>query len=88
MTQIQKLIVDYCNAETLRIYISILKGPKRTVTNSATKENEVLVIAYLCERYKTSLIDPIDKPPSLIKTAFRVVQLIHSYFNDDSLTVQ
>lgn len=88
MNQLQKLINDYCNADTLRIYLSILKGLKRTVTNSATKEHEVLVIAYLCEKYKTNLIDPIDKPPSLIKTAFRVVELIHSYFNDVSLTVQ
>lgn len=48
MNQIQKLILDYCNAETLRVYLSVMKGLKRTVTNSATKEHEVLVVAYLC----------------------------------------
>lgn len=88
MKQIQKLITDYCNTDTLRIYLSILKGLKKSVANSSTKEHEVLVIASICERYKTNLIDPIDKPPSLLKTAFRVVELIHSYFNDTAVTVQ
>lgn len=88
MKQIQKLITDYCNADTLRIYLSILKGLKKSVANSSTKEHEVLVIASICERYKTNLIDPIDKPPSLLKTAFRVIELIHSYFNDTAVTVQ
>lgn len=88
MIQIHKLISDYCNSETLRIYLSVLKGLKRTVTNSSTKEHEVLVIAYICEKYGTDLLDPIDKPPSLMKTAFRIVELLHTYFNDPSLTVQ
>ena len=34
------------------------------------------------------MVDQTDNPPSLLKTAFRVVEIIHSYFIDDSEAVQ
>ena len=57
-------------------------------SNSATKEHEILVVSILAQTYKEELLDPIDKPASLLKTCFRLVEILHSYFNDHSPTVQ
>jgi hypothetical protein len=56
--------------------------------NSATKEHEILVISILASIFKTQLVDPVDKPPSILKTVFRMVEVLHGYFADRSATVQ
>ena len=71
----------------MRGYIAILKTLKAN-TSSATKEHEILVISILAQTYKQQLLDPIDKLPSFTKTTFRLVEIIHGYFNDHSPTVQ
>ena len=83
----KKLIEQYREQEFLRGYIAILKGLKAN-SNSGTKEHEILVVSILAQTYKQQLLDPIDKPPSLLKTTFRLVETILSYFNDLSPTVQ
>lgn len=45
-------------------------------------------MSILAQTYKDQLLDPLDKPPSLLKSAFRLVEILHSYFNDHSPTVQ
>lgn len=57
-------------------------------TNSTTKEHEILAISILASTLKDQLLDPIDKPPSLLKTCFRLVEVLHGYFADHSPTVQ
>lgn len=42
----------------------------------------------MCEIFKQNLLDPLDKPPSRIKTVFRIIEMLHSYFTDPSNTVQ
>lgn len=71
------------------MYISILKSLKIEGTSSSTKEHEVLVFSILAELYKTNLIDPIDKPnPTIIKTVFKIIEMLHLYFMDSTNTVQ
>ncbi len=85
--ELRKLIDNYREADHLRNYIAILKTLKPS-PNSATKEHEILVISILAITFKTQLIDPVDKPPSLLKTVFRMVEVLHGYFSDRSATVQ
>jgi hypothetical protein len=57
-------------------------------SSSATKEHEVLVVSILAQTFRDSLLDPLDKPPSVLKTCLRLVELLHGYFSDRSPTVQ
>lgn len=42
----------------------------------------------MSEIFKENLIDPLDKPPSRIKTVFRIIEILHLYFVDTTATVQ
>ena len=42
----------------------------------------------LAELLKHKLVDPIDKPPSAVKTTFRIIENLHLYFPDTTNTVQ
>lgn len=42
----------------------------------------------MSEIFKENLIDPLDRPPSKIKTVFRIIEMLHLYFTDPSNTVQ
>ena len=46
------------------------------------------MISILASTFRTQLLDPLDKPPSVLKTAFRLVEVLHGYFADRSATVQ
>ena len=75
--------------EYLRLYVSLLRGLKIEGSSSSTKEHEILIFSLLAEIFKTSLIDPIDKPaPSVVKTVFRLIEMLHLYFVDNTNTVQ
>jgi len=63
----------------LRVYFSSLKDLKRH-HDAATKEVEVLIFGYIATVYKTNLLDPLDKPPNLLKSVVRLCESIHSYF--------
>jgi len=56
--------------------------------NSTTKEHEVLVISIIAKAFRSNLIDPVDKQPTLLKTCFKVVEILLGFFNDSSNTVQ
>lgn len=36
---------------------------------------------YLCSVFKDNLLDSLDKPPDLIKTIFRITEIIHTYLD-------
>lgn len=46
------------------------------------------MISVILQIYETSLIDPIEKQPSLLKTAFKIVEILLGFFNDNSGSVQ
>ncbi len=71
----------------LKIYLSILKTLKPN-HNSTTKEHEILVISILAQCFKENLIDITDKQPNVMKTCFKVVEILLGFFNDSSATVQ
>lgn len=71
----------------LRVYFSSLKDLKRH-HDAATKEVEVLIFGYIATVYKTNLLDPLDKPPNLLKSVVRLCESIHNYFKDTNQSVQ
>ena len=75
----QLLIQNNVNSESLQIFLSCLSQTKRT-ENLNEKASELLVISFIAKTFNTELIHPNEK--SLIKTVFRLVQMIHSYFSN------
>jgi len=57
------------------VFISALNEYKRPA-NFSSNESEVLIIAYLSSVFKTELLDPIDKPPSLFKSCYWLLDMI------------
>ena len=42
----------------------------------------------MAELLNDRLAEPIDKPPSPVKTTFRIIEILHQYFIDSTNTVQ
>ena len=87
INELRKITEHHCEPEHLRSFMATLKSLKPN-SNSATKEHEILVISILAQSFKEKLLDPLDKPPSLLKACFRLVEVLLGYFADRSPTVQ
>ena len=86
MLELQKLINDNLTSQALRVYLGLIaEGYKNVNTNG--KELYVLVLGYLAKAYKEDLLDPLDKPPSLLKTVTRMCEIVHRYLTENSTTV-
>jgi hypothetical protein len=67
----------------LRIYLSLLCEKHKNSTTS-NKELQIVLFGHLAKVYKGQLLDPLDKPPNLMKTVVRVCENIHSYMKEPS----
>jgi len=85
--EIKAMISSNNTGEALRIYIGLLSFYYNNCTQSA-KEIQVLLIGYMASVYRDSLLDPLDKPPNLMKTIVRVSQIIHMYLKEKSVVIQ
>jgi hypothetical protein len=45
-------------------------------------ESELQLIVFICEIYKTRLVDPKERPVGLVKTATRVVEIVKGYMKE------
>ena len=79
MNELKTLIMNNNTPSSLRVFLSSLTEYKKIPTPTA-QECEVSLFGYIASQYKENLIDPLDKNPSLLKTAYRVLETIHSYF--------
>mgnify|MGYP001002245558 CR=1 FL=1 len=79
MKELQNIISSNTTPQDLRIFLSILCDQKRNL-NSTIKEMEVLVFGYIALVFKDNLLDPLDKPPNLVRSVVRMVEAVHSYF--------
>lgn len=86
LKEIQSLISKNKSPECLRIILSVLSEYKRPI-NYSSNEQEVLIIGYISSIYKTDLLDPIDKEPTLVKSAYRLCELLQKYFKDSHQNV-
>lgn len=46
-----------------------------------------MLFGHLARVYKGQLLDPLDKPPNLMKTVVRVCENIHSYLRENSSVI-
>lgn len=76
-TQIKKIISSNTSKEALRIYINSLTS---YYTSCSLQGKELIIIAYgyLANIYRDGFLDPLDKPPSIIKTLNRLLSHIRS----------
>ena len=79
MNELRTLIMNNNNPNSLRVFLSSLSEYKKIATPSA-QECEVSLFGYISVQFGENLIDPLDKNPSLLKTAYKVIEIIHSYF--------
>jgi len=77
------LIKENHTSKHLRIYLSLL-CEKHKSANTNNKELIVLLFGNIAEVYGTNLLDPIDKPPNLMKTVVRIVEEITTYLKENS----
>lgn len=57
---------------------------KHKNSTTANKELQVLLFGHLAKVYKIEMLDPLDKPPNLLKTVVRVCENIHSFLKENS----
>lgn len=83
MRQLQAMIKDNHTQKHLRIYLSLLCEKHKTA-NTNNKELIVLLFGNIAEVYGTGLLDPLDKPPNLIKTIVWIVEELTTYLKENS----
>lgn len=83
MRQLQAMIKDNHTTRHLRVYLSLL-CEKHKSANTVNKELIVLLFGTIAEVYETNLLDPLDKPPNLIKTIVRMVEELTTYLKENS----
>ena len=83
-----KRVIDFnTDPACLRIYLSLLCERHKNSTTS-NKELQILLFGHLARVYRGNLLDPLDKPPSLLKTVVRVCENIHSFLKENSTQIQ
>jgi hypothetical protein len=84
MNKIQDLISRHAQQQELRIFLSSLCEDNKPYSVHG-KEAQVCLLGFIAETYKETMMDPMDKPPSLLKTVMRVCDTIHRYLKVKSL---
>lgn len=79
MNELKTLITNNNTNSSLRVFLASLAEYKKIPTPTA-QECEVSLFGYIASQYKDNLIDPMDKNPGVLKTAYRLIETIHTYF--------
>ena len=74
--EIQNIVMENRSYKWLRLYISLLSDK---VTKTSRTE-VILMFGFLAQIYQEDLLDPLDKPPNLIRTVVRICEEIYGYF--------
>lgn len=86
INECKKIIDSNFDQHCLRIYLSLLCEKHKNATTS-NKELQVLLFGHLAKVYKQDFLDPLDKPPNLLKTIVRVCENIHSFLKENSTII-
>ena len=78
-TQLKNLISSNTSQDALRVYISSLSSYNNN-SNQTAKEILALLYGYIATIYKENLMDPLDKPPNIIKTINRLLTHIRNFY--------
>ena len=76
--EIKNMINQFDTKESLRIYIGQLSILNKNCTHQA-KEVQALIIGYIASIYRENLIDPLDKPSSILKTINRMLDILKHF---------
>ncbi len=79
LNELKTIIMNNLSPKNLRIFLSSLSEYKK-VDNPNTQEIEVFLLGFISSQFKEDLIDPLDKVPTLLKTCFRIIETIQTYF--------
>ena len=77
--KLKEIITNNHSTQNLRVYISCLSTYSRNATVMGM-EIYALLYGYISGVYKENLMDPIDKPPNIIKTINRILSHIRQYY--------
>ena len=84
----RKIMETYVgNRQFVRVAISVLTDKSLIVSTSSvmSKALHAALFGYLAEKFKKTLVDPLDKPASNRKTCDRILSfLIGTFFNEAS----
>ena len=85
--QLKEIIKNYTLPKHLRIYLNSLM----TFQTNSIKSQEIIIIlfGYISNIYRSNLLDPLDKPLSLIKTINRIItHLRNNCFKRNNYIIQ
>ena len=78
-TQLKNIISSNTSQAALRVYIGALSSYHNN-SNQTAKEILALLYGYIATIYKENLMDPLDKPPNIIKTINRLLTHIRNFY--------
>ena len=78
MQELQRIILENVTSPALRVFLGLIADGAKHV-NTSGKELYVLLIGYIAKAFKGDLLDPIDKPPSLLKSVARLCEIVRKY---------
>lgn len=76
------MIMNNYSPDYLRVWISVLGEYHSRPANFSSSEAEIRLIGFIASVYydKRQLLDPADKASSVVKTAFKLCEMIQNYF--------
>ena len=77
--QLKEIVSKSSTQDALRVYISSLSSYNLNSSINA-KEFIVLLYGYIASVYKENLMDPLDKPPNIVKTINRILTHIRNFY--------
>ncbi len=86
MRELMKLVELNVTQPALRVFLSAL-GESNKPVSLGGKEAQVRLLGHIVCTFKQSLLDPLDKPPNLLKTVVRVTEILQRCLKENSAAI-
>lgn len=86
LNELKRVVENSVDPAALRVFLSSLSNSDQTL-NSTAKEGQLEILTFIIEKFKDELLDPLDNPPTLIKTVQRICAVVCKNLNDSSTQV-
>ena len=81
--ELVNIITKFNDFQSLRVFIGLISIAPKNCSITA-KESQVMLIGVLAQVFQENLIDPLDKPPSILKTIDRLVRIVHGFMKENN----
>eukprot|EP00340_Litonotus_pictus_P002453 CAMPEP_0170519710 /NCGR_PEP_ID=MMETSP0209-20121228/5023_1 /TAXON_ID=665100 ORGANISM="Litonotus pictus, Strain P1" /NCGR_SAMPLE_ID=MMETSP0209 /ASSEMBLY_ACC=CAM_ASM_000301 /LENGTH=1049 /DNA_ID=CAMNT_0010805661 /DNA_START=45 /DNA_END=3194 /DNA_ORIENTATION=+ len=81
--ELVSIITKFNNSQSLRVFIGLISISHKNCSLAA-KELQVMLIGVIAQVFQENLQDPLDKPPSIIKTVDRLIRVIQGFMKENS----